>query len=106
MTKITKDIRKEIEIMDMLDNCVSEFYRLENANSRDKSEFVEFIREAQKTLALVGCRNLEVEEEPEKNCENCEGYRIVGKGSSWCNINNVYTKGDRHCNDFIRKEEE
>lgn len=103
-----KRIQNEVKIMDMLDDCVSQFFMLEGTNSKEKDEFVEFIRQAQKTLALISFRNLEkaMENEESETCSNCKEHRIIGKGLMWCYRNNVYTKGDRHCNDYIRTEEE
>lgn len=63
--------KKETELMDILDNCVSNFFSIEGITPEDKKEFIKFIREAQKTLALVSIRNIESNQEKELSIENC-----------------------------------
>ena len=63
-------IKKETELMDTLDNCVSQFFSLEGITPEDKKEFVKFIREAQKTLALVSIRNIETNQEKEQSSDD------------------------------------
>lgn len=52
-------IGEEIKLMDMLDDCVSNFFKLNGITDEDKKEFIKHIRECQKTLALVSFRNIE-----------------------------------------------
>lgn len=54
---MNKKIIKEIELMDMLDDCVSDFFKLNGITDEDKKDFVKHIRECQKTLALISIRN-------------------------------------------------
>lgn len=63
-------IKKETELMDTLDNCVSHFFSLEGITPEDKKEFIKFIREAQKTLALVSIRNIEINQDKEQSSDD------------------------------------
>ena len=63
-------IKKETELMDTLDNCVSQFFSLEGITPEDKKEFIKFIREAQKTLALVSIRNIEINQDKEQSSDD------------------------------------
>ena len=63
-------IKKETELMDTLDNCVSQFFSLEDITPEDKKEFIKFIREAQKTLALVSIRNIEINQDKEQSSDD------------------------------------
>lgn len=63
-------IKKETELMDTLDNCVSHFFSLEGITPEDKKEFIKFIREAQKTLALVSIRNIETNQDKEQSSDD------------------------------------
>lgn len=47
------------DIMNMLDKCINEFAKLDEANEVEKEEFIYYTREAQKVLALVMVRKLD-----------------------------------------------
>ena len=53
-------ISKEIKLMDMLDDSVSSFFNLEGTTDEDRKEFVKYIRECEKVLALVCIRNMDL----------------------------------------------
>lgn len=100
-------IKKETELMDTLDNCVSQFFSLEGVTPEDKKEFVKFIREAQKTLALVSIRNIETNQEKELSIENCSLCKEFLEGihdfDCWCKLHKCYTTKAESCDDFKRK---